>query len=228
MSYAFTPPRAPTVAIAGDDALFPVHRIYCVGRNYAAHAREMGAAPEREPPFFFTKPADAVVASGARIPYPPATENFHHEIELVVGLGEGGAAIDEAKALDCVFGYGVGIDLTRRDLQLAAREKGRPWDTGKAFDRSAPIAPLHRVQEVGHPAAGAIWLAVTGEVWQKGDIGDLIWNVAEVIAVLSRQFELRPGDLIFTGTPAGVGPLVAGDEVTGGIEGLSEIAVVIV
>ena len=228
MSYAFTPARAPTVAIAGDDALFPVHRIYCVGRNYAAHAREMGAEPEREPPFFFTKPADAVVASGSAIPYPPATENLHHEIELVVGLGEGGAAIDEAKALDCVFGYGVGIDLTRRDLQLAAREKGRPWDTGKAFDRSAPIAPLHRVQEVGHPAAGAIWLAVNGEVRQKGDIGDLIWNVAEVIAVLSRQFELRPGDLIFTGTPAGVGPLVAGDEVTGGIEGLSEIAVVIV
>ncbi|MCZ6722051.1 MAG: fumarylacetoacetate hydrolase family protein [Proteobacteria bacterium] len=228
MNYAFTPARAPTVAIAGDDALFPVHRIYCVGRNYAAHAREMGAEPEREPPFFFTKPADAVVASGSAIPYPPATENFHHEIELVVGLGEGGAAIDEAKALDCVFGYGVGIDLTRRDLQLAAREKGRPWDTGKAFDRSAPIAPLHRVQEVGHPAAGAIWLAVNGEVRQKGDIGDLIWNVAEVIAVLSRQFELRPGDLIFTGTPAGVGPLVAGDEVTGGIEGLSEIAVVIV
>ncbi|MEE9301393.1 MAG: fumarylacetoacetate hydrolase family protein [Alphaproteobacteria bacterium] len=228
MNYAFTPARAPTVAIAGDDALFPVHRIYCVGRNYAAHAREMGAEPEREPPFFFTKPADAVVASGSAIPYPPATENFHHEIELVVGLGEGGAAIDEAKALDCVFGYGVGIDLTRRDLQLAAREKGRPWDTGKAFDRSAPIAPLHRVQEVGHPAEGAIWLAVNGEVRQKGDIGDLIWNVAEVIAVLSRQFELRPGDLIFTGTPAGVGPLVAGDEVTGGIEGLSEIAVVIV
>jgi fumarylpyruvate hydrolase len=228
VNYAFTPPRVPTVAIAGDDALFPVHRIYCVGRNYAAHAREMGKDPEREPPFFFTKPADAVVASGSAIPYPPATENLHHEIELVVGLGDGGAAIDEAKALDCVFGYGVGIDLTRRDLQLAAREKGRPWDTGKAFDRSAPVAPLHRVQEVGHPAKGAIWLAVNGEVRQKGDIGDLIWNVAEVIAVLSRQFELRPGDLIFTGTPAGVGPLVAGDAVTGGIEGLSEIAVVIV
>lgn len=225
--FVFTPPPQASVAMAGEAARFPVRRIFCVGRNYAAHAREMGKDPDREPPFFFTKPADAVVDSGATIPYPPETANFHYEIELIVAIGGGGADIRPEAALDHVFAYGVGIDLTRRDLQFEARDKGRPWDWGKAFDRSAPIAPLHRVAKVGHPAKGRIWLAVNGAVKQDADLAELIWPVPDIISILSRSMTIRPGDLIMTGTPAGVGAIVPGDKVTGGIEGLGEIAIAI-
>ncbi len=204
-----------------------MRRIFCVGRNYAAHAREMGSDPMREPPFFFCKPADTVVDSGSTIPYPPETQKFHHEIELVVAIGKGGTNIGTAQALDHVYGYGVGIDLTRRDLQNAAKQAGRPWDWGKAFDRSAPIAPLRPASEIGHFAAARIWLAVNGKIRQEADIADMIWPVADIIATASRSMELKPGDLIMTGTPENVGPLVPGDIVTGGIEGLPEISIVI-
>lgn len=223
--YAFPPPPIPSVAIADEAARFPVRRIFCVGRNYAAHAREMGRDPDREPPFFFTKPADAVTDTDARVPYPPETTNFHFEIELVVAIGRAGRDIEAARANDHVFGYAVGIDLTRRDLQLAARDKGRPWDTGKAFDLSAPIAPISRTQAVGHPCEGRIWLAVNGEIKQDADLRELIWPVPDTIAILSRSIALRPGDLIMTGTPAGVGPLNVGDHVTGGIDTLPDIAI---
>ena len=226
--FTFSPPPQASVAVAGEDARFPVRRIFCVGRNYAAHAREMGKDPDREPPFFFTKPADAVVDDGAAIPYPPETGNFHYEIELIVAIGKEGADVPVAEANGLIWGYGVGIDLTRRDLQLEARDKGRPWDWGKAFDRSAPIAPLHRASTVGHPTQGRIWLAVNGAVKQDADIADLIWDVPETIAILSRSMTLKPGDLIMTGTPAGVGAIVPGDRVTGGIDGLGDISITIV
>jgi fumarylpyruvate hydrolase len=222
-SYVFDPPIPPTVAVAGEGGRFPVRRIFCVGRNYAAHAREMGKDPDRELPFYFTKPADAVVDSGATVPYPPDTSDFHYEIELVVAIGREGFDVSREAALDLVFGYGVGIDLTRRDLQSEARDKGRPWDWGKAFDQSAPIAPLHRVNGGWHPAAGRIWLAVNGAVKQDADLAELIWPVPDIISILSRSLELKPGDLIMTGTPAGVGAIVAGDKVIGGIDGLGEI-----
>lgn len=225
--FVIAPPPQPSVAMAGEAARFPVRRIFCVGRNYAAHAREMGKDPDREPPFFFTKPADAVVDSGATIPYPPETKNFHYEIELIVAIGRAGADIRPEAALDHVFGYGVGIDLTRRDLQLEARDKGRPWDWGKAFDLSAPIAPLHRAAKVGHPAKGRIWLAVNGAVKQDADLAELIWPVPDIISILSRTMTIQPGDLIMTGTPAGVGAIVPGDKVTGGIDGLGDIAITI-
>ncbi|HEY8613341.1 MAG TPA: fumarylacetoacetate hydrolase family protein [Roseomonas sp.] len=217
------PPLA-TVAVAGTRARFPVRRILCVGRNYAAHAREMGRDPDREAPFFFLKPADAVVEDGATIPYPPETENLHYEIELIVAIGKGGSDIPVERALDHVYGYGVGIDLTRRDLQLAARAQGRPWDWGKGFDLSAPIAPLHPVPAVGHPSSGRIWLAVNGQVKQDSDIAALIWPVPDIIAIASRSMVLQPGDIIMTGTPENVGPIQRGDTVTGGIDGLGEIA----
>jgi fumarylpyruvate hydrolase len=223
MSYEFAPPMAPTVEIAGGSARFPVHRIYCVGRNYAAHAREMGMDPEREPPFFFSKPADAVTANGAGVPYPPRTSNLHHEIELVVAIGEGGRDIPVANALAHVFGYAVGNDLTRRDLQFAAREKGQPWDVSKGFDHSAPITAIRRVADVGHLARGAIWIEVNGEPRQRADLCEMIWSVPEIVSELSALFELKPGDLIFTGTPAGVGPVVRGDSLVGGIDGLDTL-----
>lgn len=223
--YVFAPPAPPSVAIAGETARFPVRRIFCVGRNYAAHAREMGKDPDREPPFFFTKPADAVVDSGATIPYPPETSNLHYEIELVVAIGKEAFNVAPETALDLVFGYGVGIDLTRRDLQFEARDKGRPWDWSKAFDRSAPIAPIHRLKAGGHPTSGRIWLAVNGTVKQDADIKELIWPVPEIISILSRSMMLKPGDLIMTGTPAGVGPIVTGDHVTGGVDGLQQIEI---
>lgn len=216
-------PPQPSVAVAGETARFPVRRIYCVGRNYAAHAREMGKDPDREPPFFFQKPSDAVEDDGAAIPYPPETGNFHYEIELVVAIAKEGFDVSAEKALDLVFGYAVGIDLTRRDLQLAARDVGRPWSWGKGFDRSAPCAPLRRASAVGHPTRGRIWLSVNGETKQDADITDLIWPVPDVISTISRSMALKPGDLIFTGTPAGVGPIKAGDRVEGGVEGLGEI-----
>ncbi|MBN8938434.1 MAG: fumarylacetoacetate hydrolase family protein [Rhizobiales bacterium] len=224
--FVLPPPPVASVATAAGKR-FAVRRIFCVGRNYAAHAREMGKDPTREPPFFFLKPADAVVDDGAIIAYPPETANFHYEIELVVAIGRDGANIPEAEALSHVWGYGVGIDLTRRDLQLAARDAGRPWDWGKGFDRSAPIAPLHAASAIGHPHSGRIWLKVNDEVKQDQDIADLIWSVPEIIAIASRSMALRSGDLIMTGTPAGVGPVVAGDRITGGIDGLGEISITI-
>ncbi len=217
--FAFTPAAVPSARIAGSRQRFPVHRIYCVGRNYAEHAREMGSDPEREPPVFFTKPADAVTANEAVVPYPPRTSNLHHEIELVVAIGRAGADIPIARALDHVFGYAAGNDLTRRDLQQAARKKGLPWDIGKAFDHSAPLAAL-RPAELGHVSSGRIWLTVNGEMRQQADVTDMIWTVPEIITELSGLFELQPGDLIYTGTPAGVGALQPGDRIEGGIEGL--------
>ena len=215
-------PRA-CVAIQGSESVFPVHRIYCVARNYAAHAREMGMDPEREPPFFFAKPADAIVADGAPVPYPPRTRNLHHEIELVVAVGRGGREVPVERALEHVYGYAVGNDLTRRDLQTLAKNEGRPWDTAKGFDASAPIAAIRPAAVVGHPGRGAIWLEVNGVRRQSADLAEMIWSVPEIIAELSTLFELVPGDLIFTGTPAGVGAVVPGDEILGGIDGLGTL-----
>lgn len=223
MGFVFNPAPTPSVAVAGTEDRLPVRRIFCVGRNYAAHAREMGKDPDRDPPFFFTKPADAVVGDGETVAYPPETENFHYEAELVAVIGTGGRNIPEEKALDHVWGYAIGNDLTRRDLQLAARDKGRPWDWGKAFDRSAVIGRVHPVAETGHPARGSIRLTVNGEVKQDADLAELIWSVPEIISILSHSIELRPGDLIMTGTPAGVGPLAEGDTCVVAIEGLGEI-----
>ncbi|MBW8637285.1 fumarylacetoacetate hydrolase family protein [Hoeflea sp. WL0058] len=227
MSYVFQPLPVPTVAIADSEDLMPVRRIFCVGRNYAAHAREMGKDPDREPPFFFSKPADAVVLDGETVAYPPETQNFHFEAELVVAIGKAGRNISEDDALSHVWGYAIGNDLTRRDLQLAARDKGRPWDFGKAFDRSAVIGPVHPVSKIGHPDSGAIGLSVNGEVKQDADLNELIWSVPEIISILSHSIGLQPGDLIMTGTPAGVGPLQVGDQCTVSIAGLGEIATTI-
>ncbi|MFM0320304.1 fumarylacetoacetate hydrolase family protein [Paraburkholderia nemoris] len=228
MHIEFTLPT-PAVPIQGGDSVFPVRRIYCVGRNYAAHAREMGFDPNREPPFFFCKPADSIVnvppGTTVEVPYPPKTCEYHHEIELVVAIGRAGSDITVEDALNHVFGYAVGLDMTRRDLQLALRDKGRPWELGKAFDQSAPIAPLHRSSEVGHIDSGALWVQVNGEDRQRTDLSKLIWSVPEVIANLSTYFELQPGDLIYTGTPEGVGPVHRGDTMTGGITGLGELSV---
>lgn len=227
MTFVIPAPTQPSVAVEGEEARFPVRRIFCVGRNYAAHAREMGNDPDREPPFFFTKPADAVVDTGASVPYPPETADFHYEIELIVAIAKGGTNIPVETALDHVFGYGVGIDLTRRDLQAVAKKMGRPWDWAKGFDLSAPCAPLHRAENIGHPAAGRIWLAVNGETRQDGDLTELIWPIPDVIASISRSMALQPGDLIYTGTPAGVGAVVAGDVITGGVAGVGEISLTI-
>jgi len=223
MNFIFPPAPTPSVAIAGSDDRIPVRRIFCVGRNYAAHAIEMGKDPDRDPPFFFTKPADAVVEDGRTIPYPPDTRNFHFEAELVAVIGTGGRDIAQADALDHVWGYAVGNDLTRRDLQLEAREKGRPWDWGKAFDRSAVIGPVHAASAVGHLANGAIKLTVNGVVKQDADLAELIWSVPEVVSIISRSIALQPGDLIMTGTPAGVGPLSEGDTCVVEIAGLGQV-----
>ncbi|WP_420996560.1 fumarylacetoacetate hydrolase family protein [Cupriavidus sp. 30B13] len=222
--FVFQPPAQASVAVAGSDARFPIRRVFCVGRNYAAHAREFGNDPDRDPPFFFTKPADAVVPAEGTVAYPPLTENLHHEIELVVAIGKGGADIKPEQALDFVWGYAVGVDMTRRDLQDVAKKMSRPWDWSKSFDASGPCGPLHPVASVGHPAKGRIWLAVNGETRQDGDLDELIWPVADVIAYVSQSVTLAPGDLIFTGTPAGVGELRQGDKVTAGVEGVGEIA----
>ncbi|HEY5289278.1 MAG TPA: fumarylacetoacetate hydrolase family protein [Caulobacteraceae bacterium] len=213
------PPRA-TVAVIGRGERFPVRRILCVGRNYAAHRREMGG-DDRDPPFFFSKPADAVVDSGADIPYPSVTSDLHHEVELVVALGVGGMDIAVEKALSLVFGYAVGVDLTRRDLQNAAKAKGQPWDAAKGFDQSAPIGAIRPAH--GAPPQGRIHLAVNGQTRQDATVADMIWNVAEIIAQASRLWRLEAGDLIFTGTPEGVGPLVRGDRVAGDIDGVGEL-----
>jgi fumarylpyruvate hydrolase len=222
MPYLF-PPVTPAVAIKGRSDLFPVHRIYCVGRNYADHVREMGGNPKSEPPIFFAKPADAVVPNNARIPYPSRTNNFHHEIELVVAIGKGGRDIVAAQALEHVFGYAVGNDLTRRDLQSQSKDNGRPWDTSKGFDRSAVISAITPATQSGHLRTGRIWLKVNGQMRQQANLSELIWSVPEIIAELSTYFELQPGDLIYTGTPAGVGALKKGDRIEGGIDGLDEL-----
>ena len=219
----------PTIAVpVAGGGRFPVRRIYCVGRNYAEHAREMGHEPGREPPFFFGKPADALVTAGADVPYPSLTQDFHHEIELVVALGSGGHDIAATASLGHVWGYGAGIDLTRRDLQQAAKKAQRPWDMGKGFDHSAPIGDLVPAARIGHPRAGHIELRVNGEVRQRGDIADMTWGVAEIIAELSRYVALAAGDLIFTGTPAGVGALLRGDRVEGSIQGVGSVSTRIV
>lgn len=223
MSYVFDPAPQPSVAIAGGDARFPVRRIFCVGRNYADHVREMGNDPKSEPPVFFTKPADAVVESGASIPYPANTSNLHHEVELVLALASGGRDIAAAAALDCIWGYGVGVDLTRRDRQAEAKQAGAPWDAAKAFDNSAPVGALTPAATWGHRRDGRIWLSVNGQMRQQADISEVIWTPREIIAALSRSWELRPGDLIYTGTPAGVGALRAGDVVACGVDGLPEL-----
>jgi fumarylpyruvate hydrolase len=227
-SAPFTVPQ-PTVAIAGTASTrFPVHRIYCVGRNYAAHVREMGANPEREPPCFFTKPADAVVANGAAVPYASRTSNLHHEVELVVAIGRGGRDIAQASALEHVFGYAVGNDLTRRDLQAAMKQAGLPWDVAKGFDGSAPVSAIRAVSDAGHVTEGRIWLEVNGQRRQDATLGEMIWSVPEVIAELSTLFDLQPGDLIFTGTPAGVGAVQRGDSIVAGIDGLETLRTTIV
>lgn len=219
--FVLPPPPQAIVPVLDEARVFPIRRIFCVGRNYAAHAREMGGSG-REPPFFFTKPADAVVPPGRNPAYPQRTANLHHEIELVVAIGTGGRDIPVERALDHVFGYAVGVDLTRRDLQNAAKDKGRPWDAGKAFDESAPITAIRRWS--GAPPAGRIAVSVNGQVRQEGRVADMIWNIAEIIAEASRLWALAPGDLIFTGTPEGVGPLVQGDQVEGEVEGVGRIS----
>ena len=223
--YTFTPPTETLIPVVGSDALFPVRRIYCVGRNYAEHAREMGADPSREPPFFFSKPRDAVVPGGGNIPFPPATSNLQHEVELVVALAKGGLNIAEADALSHVYGYATGIDFTRRDLQMIAREKCHPWEPGKGMDRGAPITAIVPVT-AGAPASDAIiWLKVNGETRQSARLDQVIWSVPEVISRLSQYFELAPGDLIFTGTPGGVSTVVSGDSLVCGIDGLPVLEV---
>jgi fumarylpyruvate hydrolase len=222
-SYVTSPAARPWAAVHGSNDRFAIHRIYCVGRNYAAHVREMGGDPERAPPFFFSKPADAIVANGAAVPYPPCTADFHHEVELVVAIGRGGANITTADALSHVYGYAVGNDLTRRDLQSDSRQRGLPWDTAKGFDHSAPLAAIHTVEQVGHPVDARIWLKVNDETRQDSNLSQMIWSVPEIIAELSRYYALQTGDLIFTGTPEGIGPLVAGDTVTAGIYGLDTL-----
>lgn len=217
-------PKTPSLAVEGQSARFPLRRVYCVGRNYSEHAREMGHDPDCEPPFFFSKPADAVVPASGSVPYPTLTEDLHYEVELVVAIAQGGKNIAVADALSHVWGYTVGVDLTRRDLQAQAKKMGRPWDFAKGFDASAPASPLLPVSQTGHPATGKIWLDVNGEQRQRGDLSDQIWQVADVISYLSQAVELQPGDLIYTGTPAGVGAVQRGDVITGGIEGLSDFS----
>lgn len=222
--YVITPPAQPSVAVSGSTDRFPIRRVFCVGRNYAAHAREMGNDPTREPPFFFMKPADAVVSAEGEIPYPSLTADLHHEIEMVVAIGRGGVNVKREDALNLVWGYGVGVDLTRRDIQDVAKKMSRPWDWAKGFDASAPCSALHPVQAVGHPDAGRVWLEVNGTVKQEGDLRDLIWPIADVISYVSQAVALAPGDLIYTGTPAGVGPLQPGDQIRGCVEGVADFS----
>ncbi len=225
--YVVQPLPVPTLPVQGSDKLFPIHRIYCVGRNYAEHAIEMGHDPSKEPPFFFQKNPDNIVTDG-KFPYPSKTSDLHYEIEMVVALSKGGTDIPVESALDHVFGYGVGLDMTRRDLQGEAKKLGRPWEVGKAFEASAPCGPLVPASEIGHPTDGAVSLKVNGEVRQQGDLNQLIWKVPEMISYLSGLFTLQPGDIIMTGTPAGVGAVVRGDVLEGFVEGVGKIEVVIV
>ena len=218
------PPQSPSfLPVRASAACFPVHRIYCVGRNYADHAREMGGAPEREPPFFFSKPADAVISNPA-VPYPRMTAELHHEVELVVALGSGGSDVSPVDAHSLILGYAVGVDLTRRDLQSAAKQMRRPWDVAKGFDRSAPVSAIVPVSNCGHPQEGIISLSVNGVERQRGKLEQMIWSVSEILAELSRFYELMAGDLVFTGTPAGIGVLVPGDRVECNIDGVGMLA----
>lgn len=223
--FVFAPAPVPYLQVRGSGAHFPVHRIYCVGRNYAAHAIEMGSDPNREEPFFFQKNPDNIVHEGADFPYPPKSSNVHYEVELVVALGKGGKNIPVKSALDHVWGYTVGLDMTRRDLQEDCKKAGRPWEIGKAFEHSAPMSSLVPAREIGHPDQGAIWLKVNGKLRQEGNLNQLIWKVPEMIAYLSELFVLQPGDLIMSGTPAGVGPVTAGDVMEGHIDGVADINV---
>ena len=242
--FVIPPPQIPSVPVVGESQVFPVHRIYCVGRNYADHAVEMGGDPSREPPFFFTKPADAIVPAissvsqtrtSTTIPYPLATQNLHHEIELVVAIGKAGTQISQQYAMEHVYGYAVGVDLTRRDLQSAAKQTSRPWDSAKAFDQSAPISAIvpkekstmsHQEDpEYSSSRTNRIWLTVNGQLQQDGSLDQMTWKVPEIIAILSQQFHLQPGDLIYTGTPSGVGPLQKGDVVQGGVDALEDVRV---
>ena len=226
MSYIY-PPATPYVHIAGRLERFAARRVYCVGWNYAEHVREMGAEPAREPPVFFLKPSDALVPNGGEVRYPAATENLHYEVELVVAIGEVGANVDASDASKVIFGYAVGLDMTRRDLQAHAKKLGQPWALSKGFDQSAPISALHLAEVVGHPSDGRIWLNVNGEGRQDGDLSQMIWSVPEIIQHLSGFFELRPGDLVFTGTPAGVGAVERGDRLKGGIEGIDTLEIIL-
>ena len=225
--FLFEPAPAISVEIAGTDVHFPVNRIFCVGRNYAAHVREMGFDPDREEPCYFTKSARCIAPSGSEIPYPPATENFHHEIELVVAIGYAGFELPVDEALSVVYGYACGLDMTRRDLQIASRESKGPWDIGKDFENSAVIGRIRAAEEIGHPTSGRISLSVNGELRQDSDLDKLIWSVPEVIAHLSRFYRLEPGDLIYTGTPDGVGPVGPGDHIAGSVAGVGEITLAI-
>ncbi len=228
MPYVIPPPERPSLAVSNSEDRFAVRRIYCVGRNYAAHAREMGHDPNREPPFFFQKAPDNLLAAGADFAYPPRSNDVHFEIELVIALAVGGSSIAASQALDHIYGYAVGLDMTRRDLQGEAKKLGRPWEVGKAFEHSAPCSDIVPVSRIGHPETGRIWLEVNGEIRQRGDLQDLIWTVPEIIEHLSGLFELAPGDLIFTGTPSGVGPCRAGDVLRGGVDGVAELSVKVV
>jgi fumarylpyruvate hydrolase len=224
--YLFTP-TIPSLAIMDSSQRFPVRRVYCVGRNYAEHAREMGHDPDREPPFFFTKHPDSLLPDGSEFPYPPGTESVHHEIEMVVAIGLGGSDIPVEQALEHVYGYAVGLDMTRRDLQAEAKKMGRPWAVAKGFDHAAPCSALVPATEIGHPKEGRIWLEINGEIRQEGDLTSLIWSVPEVVAYLSRLFVLEPGDLIMTGTPAGVGAVQRGDKLSGGVQGVSTLTITV-
>ncbi|MEM6760849.1 MAG: fumarylacetoacetate hydrolase family protein [Pseudomonadota bacterium] len=227
MDYVLDPPPPPSAAVAGSGDRFAIRRVFCVGRNYAEHVREMGNDPDREAPFFFTKPGDAVVDTPCTLPYPTLTSNLHHEIELVLAIGTGGADLDPESALQHIWGAAVGIDLTRRDLQADAKKTGRPWDMSKGFDHSAPISPVMPVSQVPSLSQSRIWLSVNGTVRQDADIADMVWSVADLLAALSRAVTLAPGDLVMTGTPAGVGAVVPGDVITGGIDGIGTLEVAI-
>jgi fumarylpyruvate hydrolase len=227
MSYVITPPPVVVLPVRGEDAAFPVHRIYCVGRNYAAHTVEMGGDPDREPPFFFQKNPDNIVLDG-RFPYPPKSADVHHEIEVAVALKRGGDNIPVGEALDCVYGYGLALDMTRRDLQSEMKKLGRPWEIGKAFEKSCPCTPLVKAADIGHPEHGAIWLDVNGRRRQEGDLDHMIWKVPEMISYLSELFTLAPGDLILSGTPSGVGAVTKGDRLHGHADGIGELEVLVV
>ena len=227
MTYVIPPWDIPSLAVEGEAGRFPVRRIYCVGRNYAEHAREMGNDPDREPPFFFMKPADAIVPDCGNVPYPPATADLHHEVELVVAIGRSGAEVAPEAAQELIYGYAAGIDMTRRDLQQVSKDRRWPWDTGKGFDHGAPCGNIAPAARIGHPGRGAIALDVDGEPRQSGDLADMIWSVPEIIGHLSRLFTLCPGDLIYTGTPAGVGPVAPGQRLDARIEGVGTLSVTV-
>lgn len=228
MSYVFPPPKQVTLPVRDSDAVFPVHRVYCVGRNFAAHAVEMGHDPDKEPPFFFQKNPDNLLLEGQDFPYPSKTEDVHHEIELAVALKSGGENIPVERALDCVFGYNISLDMTRRDLQGEMKKLGRPWEIGKAFEYSAPCTELIPAEKIGHPDQGAIWLKINDEFRQQGDLNQMIWKIPEMISYLSELFILQAGDVILTGTPSGVGPVKRGDKIHGHVEGVGDLKLSVV